>query len=367
MTLAILGTILWLLLIFVALSTFLPMTKLPYGFVQGIGFFRLQTLVLTILIAVVAVMSFEGAHRIWLVALAVVLTLVNSIYIAKFTPIWRVQSHKPDGAISDIDKRTVSILASNVKMSNRAYHRFNQMVRDEAPDILIVVEVDQPWLDGIEEIKSLFAEKIEVPFDTGYGMALYSRFPLGQVDVAELVTEGVPSIRAAVQLPAGSWFRIFAVHPEPPVPNMDTKGRDSEIALAGLKAQSDSLPVVIAGDLNDVAWSTTTRRFQRLSGLLDPRIGRGFYATFHAMIPCFRWPLDHLFHDAKFRLLDMRRLAPIGSDHFPMFFSLALTETEGDNVLPEPPRNGEKEEVDEMIDDAKAEERAPIGTEWEKD
>jgi endonuclease/exonuclease/phosphatase (EEP) superfamily protein YafD len=155
------------------------------------------------------------------------------------------------------------------------------------------------------------------------------------------------------------------VHPEPPVITHDTKGRDSEIALIGIEAAKDDLPAIVTGDLNDVAWSTTTRRFQRLSGLLDPRVGRGFFNTFSATMPWMRWPLDHLFHDARFRLVEMARLRKIGSDHFPMWFVLTLTGEALEDRLPEPSDAEEKCEVMQMIRTEKQRNRDAIGSDWE--
>ncbi len=62
-----------------------------------------------------------------------------------------------------------------------------------------------------------------------------------------------------------------------------------------------------------------TKYFREISGMLDPRVGRGLFNTFHAGIPLLRWPLDHIFHSADFRLVRLERLPAIKSDHFPVF------------------------------------------------
>lgn len=64
-----------------------------------------------------------------------------------------------------------------------------------------------------------------------------------------------------------------------------------------------------------------------MSGLLDPRKGRGLYATFHARWPGLRYPLDHVFHSADFRLVQLERLRYVGSDHFPVCITLSLEPT----------------------------------------
>jgi len=46
--------------------------------------------------------------------------------------------------------------------------------------------------------------------------------------------------------------------------------------------EASTMPTVVAGDLNDVAWSHTSRLFCRLSRTIDPRIGRGFLNSFDA-------------------------------------------------------------------------------------
>jgi endonuclease/exonuclease/phosphatase (EEP) superfamily protein YafD len=58
--------------------------------------------------------------------------------------------------------------------------------------------------------------------------------------------------------------------------------------------------------------------------MLDPRIGRAFFNTFHAHYPLVKWPLDHVFHSSHFMLEDIRKLSDIGSDHYPLLTRLKL-------------------------------------------
>jgi endonuclease/exonuclease/phosphatase (EEP) superfamily protein YafD len=119
---------------------------------------------------------------------------------------------------------------------------------------------------------------------------------------------------------------LHGVHPEPPSPTEADSSlpRDAELLIVGRQVKGRDIPTIVAGDLNDVAWSYTTRLFQKISTLLDPRKGRGMFNSFHAKIPLLRWPLDHVFHSDHFVLDDMRRLPAFGSDHFPVYVRLVL-------------------------------------------
>ncbi len=302
------------------------------------------------------------------VAALCVLAAIQFLHVIKFTPIWRRQSVEASAKEQGDTESHIKILAANIKQSNRQYDRLIALVQARKPDIVLAIEVDEKWNTALKSsLKDDYAHWVEVGQDNSYGLCLISKFPLSGTQVRELITEGIPSIRTAVQLPNGSDIRLYVVHPEPPVPNHDTLGRDSEIAMIGLEAAEDELPVIVAGDLNDVAWSTTTRRFQRLSGLLDPRVGRGFYNTFSATMPWMRWPLDHLFHAAEFRLIALERLEKIGSDHFPMWFVLALTTVKAGEEELEAANVKETDHVKKMIEKERQRPREAIGSDWENE
>src|SRR5690606_13918179 len=142
--------------------------------------------------------------------------------------------------------------------------------------------------------------------------------------VSYLLKEDIPSIHTKINLPDGTAISAHFLHPEPPSPTESDSSapRDAELIAVGKSVSREHGPVIVAGDLNDVAWSRTTRLFRKISGLFDPRTGRGMFNTFHADHWYLRWPLDHLFHSEHFTVNNIQRLSHIGSDHFPLYTEL---------------------------------------------
>ena len=155
-------------------------------------------------------------------------------------------------------------------------------------------------------------------------MHLYSKFVLEDVQLLELIEEGIPSIHCYLVLKNNIKVKCHFLHPAPPSPTENTTStpRDRELLVIAKQVAGQTEPIIVTGDLNDVAWSPTTRAFRRISGLKDPRMGRGMFNTFHASYPILRWPLDHIFHSEHFELGTIQRMPSIDSDHFPLLSEL---------------------------------------------
>jgi endonuclease/exonuclease/phosphatase (EEP) superfamily protein YafD len=251
--------------------------------------------------------------------------------------IWRYTRLAPaEVQVSRVDPpdpaRTLALLESNVLQTNRDADRVVRVAGAADADVMLFVETDGWWQERLDRaFAATYPHVLRCPLDNLYGMLLYSRLPLERSRVEFLVHDDIPSMQTWVRLRGGARVWLNAVHPRPPAPGESDRSldRDAELLVVGARVRDaldddPHLPVVVFGDLNDVAWSHTTRLFQKTSRLLDPRKGRGFFSTFHARWPGLRWPLDHVFFSDHFRLVQMRRLENVGSDHFPVHIVVSL-------------------------------------------
>jgi endonuclease/exonuclease/phosphatase (EEP) superfamily protein YafD len=254
---------------------------------------------------------------------------------------------------------SLSLLISNVLRDNCNAGRYLEIVKEADPDILLAVETNAWWIEQLQGLDEKYRYVVKYPLDNCYGMLLYSRLKLINPDIKFLVEGDIPSIHTGVELRSRERIALHCLHPRPPHPfaDQDTTERDAELLIVGRAVKERDEPALVAGDLNDVAWSYTTKLFQKISGLLDPRIGRGMYNTFDATNPLFRWPLDHVFHSNHFKLITLKRLPYFGSDHFPIYIELSY-ELEAEVQQPEPSVTGEERaEAAEKIDKGEQKEK----------
>ena len=354
------GQVVWLRILLLAFGTWLAsgtalgLSHSPHWYVRGWDFPR-------VLIAALA-LGTGAAYRVlffeqrwweiaWLVALGAVIAYQASRTVA-FTPLSPKQVQWSTRKRGECSFR---LAISNVLQENEERERWLSVVTSADPDVVVALEVDAAWKEALAPLRKTHPHVVEQVQDNYYGMALLSRLPIRSHEVRHVVEADVPSIRAELELASGDRFVLYALHPKPPEPirNQDSAPRDAELVkMAKEIAQSPDTPTVVCGDLNDVAWSDTTRIFLRLSRLLDPRVGRGLLATYHAKYPVFRFPLDHVFHSPHFKLLELRRLADVGSDHFPVLIELSYEPEAKGEQRQKPPKAEHERAAAEMAERA---------------
>lgn len=349
------GEILILFFIFLmCIPSLASLTRFDQWWIRGFDFPRIQIVFLISLVIIAAFLVYDFSEKWHFISIGFIFLSLfyQGFMIFPYTYLSKKKVLQYDGSSSNSN---ISILVSNVFTYNKRSDKLIDLVNERKPDLFLTLETDKRWENELSCLEKEYKYTVKVPQDNLYGMHLYSKLKLEDTKVRFIVQEGIPSIHGYVYLRNGKKVRIYCLHPMPPSPSeSDTStNRDAEILMLGRDLKEDKEPVLVFGDLNDVAWSRTTKLFQKISGLLDPRIGRGFFNTFHSKYWFFRWPLDHVFHSSDFTLIEIARERNIGSDHFPMYINLNFEPSaEFVNEKSEPADQEEKEWVEDKIKSA---------------
>ncbi|MFC5462967.1 endonuclease/exonuclease/phosphatase family protein [Massilia niabensis] len=311
-------------------ATLLPLSKHTEWWVRDLDFPRLQIAVLALLVLIAEpfLLDLSDLTSDVLVALTAACLLYQAWWIF---PYLRIYPNEVKSAVISEATERIRILTANVLTPNKNIDGLIALIREHRPDVFVTLETDARWQERLDTLEEEYQYSMKCPLDNLYGMHVYSRLPLEDSAIQFLVEDDIPSMHALVVLPSGRKVRMHFLHPAPPSPTEhdESTERDAELLVVAKSVSGLDTPVIVAGDLNDVAWSRTTRLFRKISGLLDPRVGRGMFNTFHADYWFLRWPLDHLFHSRHFTLSFIRRLPSFGSDHFPVLVELVYDRVRG--------------------------------------
>ncbi len=341
-----------------AVGTLLSFSRSPHWIVRLWDFPRVQIATIAAVSGGGYALFFHRGHPLEWVFLGSVgaAIAVQLRRIIPYTPLHRVQVDRSE--LTPRERRaeggaTFRLLIANVLMENEQHERLLEVIREAEPDVVLAVETNERWARALQPLMAEYPHVVHQPQENYYGMILFSRLPLVDARIKHMVQDDIPSVHAVLELPSGDCVKLHGLHPRPPEPlrDQDSTPRDAELVLMGraIRAAGD-VPTVVAGDLNDVAWSPVSELFLRLSGLLDPRVGRGFFNSYNANNPIFRYPLDHVFHSNHFRLCELRRLPHIGSDHFPMLVELSYEPDASREQPPTPVDAGDLAEAEEKVE-----------------
>lgn len=355
----------WLLLapaVVAFAATLLAETKFPHWPVRMWDFPRAQIGVVALataaLGALAALVVGRSALDYIVVALALLAALRQAMWIWPYTPL-ACNDLQLSSATGD---RVFRLVISNVLQQNEQRDRWAEVIKAADADVIVCAETDDRWTNAIDRaLAGTHPHVVRHPQPNMYGIGVWSRLELRAVEVRYAVQRDVPSVHADLILKDGAAVALHCLHPHPPAPqeNDSSAPRDAELVLlARAIERAPARPTLVVGDLNDVAWSRTTELFLRLSGLLDPRRGRGLFNSFHADHALVRFPLDHVFVSPHFRLVEMRRLAHVGSDHFPMCITLSLEPDAVNEQEPHARDAGDEQEASERIEEQADRERS---------
>lgn len=344
-------TFLTIFVCLLVICTLVPLSHNPKWWVRGLDFPRLQLAIVAVLLLVLEVTLLDLSQlRTWsLLVLTLICCIYQSWWILPYTRLAKPEVKKSNNQHKD----TISIVTANVLMTNKNARQLISLVKQANPDILVTLETNEWWQSHLDQLEEHYRYTIKCPLENLYGMHVYSKLPLENAQTQFLVEDDVPSMHAKVILNKEQSVRLHFLHPAPPSPteNEESAERDAELVMVAKNIEETKdaeTPIIVTGDMNDVAWSRTTRLFRKISGLLDPRIGRGMFNTFHAKYWFLRWPLDHLFHSEHFTLDNITRLPGYGSDHYALYTQLSLEPKEAHK------QSGiRKEDGDEQLADAK--------------
>jgi endonuclease/exonuclease/phosphatase (EEP) superfamily protein YafD len=219
------------------------------------------------------------------------------------------------------DGTPVRVLVVNVHTSNRAFDLVRQLIADENPDVLGLVEVDHRWLAELAPVLASFPGRIEQPRGDNFGIALYARAPLTG-EVVELGSS-LPSIAAELSI-ANARLAVIVTHPLPPVSGAAVDQMSEQFDAVAERARSMRPPVLVMGDFNATPWSRPFVRLVERTGLCDSRAGFGLHASFPASSRLLRIPIDHVLASCSVHVRDRRIGRDVGSDHLPVIVDLTV-------------------------------------------
>jgi endonuclease/exonuclease/phosphatase (EEP) superfamily protein YafD len=221
----------------------------------------------------------------------------------------------------------LKLISANVLTSNPDAQALLDWVRQEDPDLLMLLEVNATWLEKLAPLQTQFPYREDHPRGDNFGISLWSRIPM-EANSDWIGEAQIPSIHATFQ--GEHPFALFAVHPLPPMNRAMVNSRNRQLHALGELVMASELPVLVAGDMNTTPWSLSLSEFKAQTNLHPARTS--WVSTWPVAMPFLGIQIDHVLVSESIGVVSCERGPDIGSDHWPL---LTRFRVEEQSPLPE--------------------------------
>lgn len=291
------------------LFSFITGFSIPHRNIELFSHFRLQYLVISILLMLLLVVLRSPV-------LAGAL-LVTALFNATFVVPW----YRGDAAVSSAT--LLKLVHVNVRSSNNDYQRLLDFIADEHPDVIFLQEITPDWHDGIKQLSRHYPYSHTESQHGSFGIALYSKTPLDSVRHIESPPLGHPTIIAITKF-NGEQVTLISTHPTIPVGRHLYASRNEHLESVAELVRQTPGKIVLLGDFNASIWCAHYRQLEKATGLRSTRKGFGILPSWPTTLPFAMIPIDHALVSAGIGVVEMKMGKRIGSDHLPLVVTLAL-------------------------------------------
>ncbi len=218
---------------------------------------------------------------------------------------------------------SLRLMVTNVWSSNRQHEKLLHLIREESPDLVLALEVNDAWMRALRELTDEYPYQQNFARPDNFGIVLFSKYSFEESEILELGDRRLPSVFGKIVLKDGATVSLIGTHSLPP------KGRAADFRNQQLSevanfAANQSGHVVLCGDLNVTPWSPHWDNLLKQSKLKDSRQGFGIQPSWPAGNRLLRIPIDHVLVSDQIKV-NNRRIGPrIGSDHLPVIVDLGI-------------------------------------------
>ena len=233
-----------------------------------------------------------------------------------------------DLTFDDLDfpdqNRSFEVLSLNVDHKNKSYGQIASKVVGLNSDIVVLTEINRKLEIELQGMESEY-QKYIVHSNKGFGVAVYSRFPIKKCRAHLYIKRDIPTVHCYL-LVYGKEMSLWAIHPPTPLRMAHKSQRDFIFGEVAESIADDSSLRMIVGDFNTTPWGDNLEIFKNsgmrasMDGLLGILAGTG---SFPAWLP-IRILIDNVMYGSHLGEISRHYVDGVGSDHLGLVVRLSF-------------------------------------------